>query len=81
MNLFIGVMSKSFSEGTGSLLVTSLQNRWTQCNEAVLDKFVCHENEFDESRPRLGTPFYNERRVAFQLAASRHFHRLTTFVM
>jgi hypothetical protein len=81
MNLFIGVMSESFSESTGSVLVTTLQRRWIQCNESLLSHFVPQNDEQEEFRPMLGEMFYLQRLRCFKLVTNRLFSTLTTAVI
>ena len=81
LNLFIGVMSRSFSEKTGSLLITALQRRWIQCNENLLGNFVPQDDENEEFRPMPGAFAFQQRRIVFEIVSSPWFHHASTLVI
>lgn len=72
LNLFIGVMSTSFSKSTGTLVVTSLQRRWIQCNNMV-EKFAPHDDEHEEDKPVPTDHLFLLRLKFFNLVSDRRF--------
>ena len=81
MNLFIGVMSISFSTSTGSLLVTGLQRRWVQFDQGILGKFSPHNSEHEDFRPDPGAKFHDSRLIAYTIVTNLWFERATTFAI
>ena len=77
MNLFIGVMSVSFSKSTGTIMITSLQRRWTQCHTMV-NNFKPHDDINEEYRPLPGEPLFHVRLTFFTVVTNDYFN---TFVM
>jgi hypothetical protein len=80
LNLFIGVMSTSFSKSTGTMVVTTLQRRWIQCNNMIAN-FVPHDDEHDDDKPMPGERFFFLRLNAFDFVSDRRFKNLALFVI
>ena len=80
LNLFIGVMSTSFSKSSGTMVVTNLQRRWVQCNN-MIEVFVPQDDENDEDKPIPGDRFYRARLRMFNIVSHRWFHRTTISVI
>ena len=80
MNLFIGVMSVSFSKSTGAIMITTFQRRWMQC-QAMVDKFRPYDDVNEEYRPMPGDAFFRVRLGCFQIATNRYFQNFVTLVI
>jgi hypothetical protein len=72
MNIFIGVISKTFSEATGKSIVTETQQRWRRCH------VHCHNfnpslNRVLTYEPVEGLLFYEIRILIFQQLINPYF--------
>ena len=80
LNLFIGVMSTSFSKSTGTMVVTTLQRRWVQCNN-MIQTFAPHDDEHNENKPMPGDPFFLIRLRFYDFVTDRRFKLTTSLVI
>jgi hypothetical protein len=77
MNLFIGVMSVSFSKSTGTIMITTLQRRWIQC-QTMVDKFRPMDDLNEEYRPMPGQVLFHVRLGFFTVVTNDYFHNFVT---
>eukprot|EP01043_Picozoa_sp_COSAG02_P021110 COSAG02_NODE_1062_length_14852_cov_93.088660_2_plen_3370_part_00 len=77
LNLFIGVMSSTFSVQTGKAIVTEGQKRYTQAVDICL-RFDPVFTAEESMRPVLGeSRFFDIRMYCFNIVSSRNFHWLS----
>eukprot|EP01043_Picozoa_sp_COSAG02_P024531 COSAG02_NODE_1343_length_13161_cov_12.669959_1_plen_3095_part_00 len=80
MNLFIGVMSVSFSKSTGTIMITTLQRRWMQC-QMMVDKFRPYEDINEEYRPMPGETLFRVRLALFTVVTNRYFKNFVSLLI
>eukprot|EP01043_Picozoa_sp_COSAG02_P017725 COSAG02_NODE_810_length_16920_cov_466.145286_3_plen_3115_part_00 len=80
MNLFIGVMSVSFSKSTGTIMITTLQRRWMQC-QVMVNRFRPYDDVHEEYRPMPGEALFRVRLRFFTVVTNRHFQNFVTLLI
>jgi hypothetical protein len=74
LNLFIGVMSSTFSIQTGRAIVTLGQKKWQQCVQ-MIEAFHPVFTAEEAFRPVIGQcSFYHVREPLFRIVIHRYFH-------
>ena len=78
MNIFIGVISITFSKQSGKSLVTAGQKRWSRCDANVRDFNPTLDKQLSY-QPIEGAFLYGYRMSAFNLVLSKKFSFVSNF--